>query len=398
VDILQLVFALSGFLIKEQGRKAVNPISSISATIELLENGLEIIRKAFTLPNIKAILDFINNLFLKSIKVAKVVYQKALSLSDIKIFPSEIGYYLGYFVGWLAQEIIIFLATAGGGTLAKGIQGVVKSYTELLKLAGNVTSRATKAMSRAVDISMRSLVDLFRKIREIAGNLPKYLKTLEEIIDDLIKSLKKTDDINPKLIKYVDILKNNTEYLESIEYIKLIRRPLSKFLSIEQEAAINLYTRSYYIRFNKALRGIDNVKLTEDFKAMEKVLNDALDSLPNFLTEEPLLRSATMSDELVDQLFKVGSDFSDKAFMSTTHSEQALNYWMKVNPSDNVVFKIYAKSGKLIEASSDIGDEAEVLFQSAKIFRVQSIKKIKHPILERALRGDKTYEIILKER
>ena len=107
-----------------------------------------------------------------------------------------------------------------------------------------------------------------------------------------------------------------------------------------------------------------------------------------------LLRSAKMNDELIDQLFKEGSDFSDQAFMSTTYSERAFHNWMKINPDNNVLFKVYSKSGKLIEASSSLKNEAKVLFNNNKLFNVQKVNKgARHPLF----RNEILTEIILKE-
>lgn len=81
--------------------------------------------------------------------------------------------------------------------------------------------------------------------------------------------------------------------------------------------------------------------------------------------------------------------------MSTTYSEKALHKWMKVNPSDNVVLKIYSKTGKIIEASSSLTKEAEVLLNTNKLFEVQKIDKgVRHP----TIRNTKITEIILKEK
>jgi hypothetical protein len=212
VDILQLVFVFSGFVINEIGKRALNPISTISSTMELLENAFETIRKTFKKANLKAFINSIKHLFSKGLDIAVIVYRKILSVGDIKIFPSDVGYYLGYIVGWIAQEVAIFLATAGGGTIAKGLQGVIKSYTELISLARNVTVRTTKAMGKVVSISMESLVNLFKKIREIAGDIPTYFKMVDDFVDEMIEGLKKRNNVSQK---------DSTEIIENLDEINL---------------------------------------------------------------------------------------------------------------------------------------------------------------------------------
>lgn len=83
------------------------------------------------------------------------------------------------------------------------------------------------------------------------------------------------------------------------------------------------------------------------------------------------MRSAYFSEESIKKLFTVGKDFVDAGFFSTTHSEEALLRWMKNFPEQNVLFKVYGKNGKLIQAASDIPSECEVLFKSSTPFIVE---------------------------
>ena len=106
------------------------------------------------------------------------------------------------------------------------------------------------------------------------------------------------------------------------------------------------------------------------------------------------MRSAYFSERDIKKLFKAGKDFVDKGFFSTTHSEAALLKWMKTNPADNVLFKVYGKNGKLIDVSSNIIPEAEVLFRSGTKFIVESVKPVQHPL--NPLK--EIFEIILKEK
>lgn len=249
------------------------------------------------------------------------------------------------------------------------------------------------------------LIKLLNDLGEFLGKKTKgklFNDEIKKVLDDAVKYFqqnKKTfslvDDVDNALLPYIRILKRNRSYQESIEYIKLIRRPLGKWLALEQEATVNLYTKSYYIAFNKALRKLGGVKLTQEFKATQKVLDNALDKLPvSGYNNEILHRSAYFTEKEISKLFKKGKDFTDNGYFSTTHSEAALHKWMTSNPTDNVLFKVQGKNGKLIEASSNISDEAEVLFKSGTEFVVDGMKSIPNPVD----RTKKVLEITLKEK
>ena len=243
-------------------------------------------------------------------------------------------------------------------------------------------------------------------MQELQEMLAKGGKKLQDFVDDVWKKIADwflknknlvslMDEVDAVLLSLIKILRKNPKFLDSLEYIKLIGRPLGKWLALEQEAAINIYTKSYYIALNKALRKLEGIKMTAVFKAMQQVLDNALEKLPiSKYNGGVLWRSARFTEAEIKKLFKLGKDFVDEGFFSTTHSEKALLRWMKNNPSDNVLFKVYGKSGKLIQESSVLPNEAEVLFKSKTAFVVESIRKIDHPIDKSKL----VTEIILKEK
>ena len=235
------------------------------------------------------------------------------------------------------------------------------------------------------------MVRLLEDIAEFLGKKGDELyQELKKLLDKLLawikknkKRFEKVETVNPTLLSYIRILKRNKDYKTSLEYIKLIRRPLGRWLPLEQEAAVNLYTKSYYLAFNKALRKLKGHKMTSEFKAMQKVLDDALDKLPvSDYNKGILQRSAYFTEREIKKMFKMGKDFVDEGYFSTTHSEEALYKWMTVTPTDNVLFKVQGKNGKLIEASSNIPDEAEILFKSKTAFTVESVKPGRNPINE----------------
>jgi hypothetical protein len=210
--------------------------------------------------------------------------------------------------------------------------------------------------------------------------------------------LQKVNKLDKAILEAVKILLKDAQYAKMVQLVK-IRRILRKWITVEHEAALKLYTTSYYIKLNKVLRelanyGNDEMKL---LKAMQEVMDDALSKLPVFEQNgKELLRSAQYTETQIQQMFVKGKPFLEKAFFSTTYSPKVLSKWMANNPSDNVVFKVFGKNGKLIEGVSMV-PESEVLFKSGTEFIVESVKKIEHPLFTRAKNGDEVFEIILKE-
>ncbi|HEX8574725.1 MAG TPA: ADP-ribosyltransferase [Flavobacterium sp.] len=202
------------------------------------------------------------------------------------------------------------------------------------------------------------------------------------------------DEIEAILLPFIKILKENPSFINCIKLVNK-NRYFQKCMAIESEAMIKLYTANTYRVLNNALRGINSIKLDKELKAMQRILDEALEKLPISKYNKQLLqRSAFFTEEEISKLFKVGKDFVEKGFMSTTHSQEALERWLISNPSHNVIFKVIGKNGKLIEEASMLPFENEVLFRSETKFIVQNIKKIDHPINRSKL----ITEIILKEK
>lgn len=142
------------------------------------------------------------------------------------------------------------------------------------------------------------------------------------------------------------------------------------------------YATSAHEELNEALRSIINLK--PQYKSFERLLNRALDKLPNSIYNSKdyfLYRSAEISEELMKKLFIGKTEYLEKAFTSTSYDYQKfLDNWFEYKPSHNVIFKIQGKNGKLVETISDIEDEAEILFKSNTKFEIINIFDDVHPL------------------
>ncbi|SDF85741.1 ADP-ribosyltransferase [Epilithonimonas hungarica] len=235
-------------------------------------------------------------------------------------------------------------------------------------------------------------MNLFELIKVGGQKLQDFVRDIwRKIADWFLKN--KTKELVDEIYAFIKLLQKNFNYLECIKLVNK-RRVFALWMTVEYEAMIKFYTGNVYKILNRALRGIGGEKMTKELQAMQKVLDKALEKLPPSIYNEGILqRSLSLTEQEIKNLFKVGKDFTEKGFMSTTYSEVVLLDWMAVNPADNVIIKVMGKNGKLIEDASLLPHECEVLFKSNTTFIVESVNAGYNFKL-----GRKITEIILKEK
>ncbi|KMQ70037.1 ADP-ribosyltransferase [Chryseobacterium sp. FH2] len=136
-------------------------------------------------------------------------------------------------------------------------------------------------------------------------------------------------------------------------------------------------TNAGYKNFNKALRG--EIKITEFYKTQEKMMNEALEKLPIYESENLLYRIENLTDAQINEYYKVGKDIENKHFTSTSYSADAIAESMKKRPY-SVLIRIESKNGRLIESLSIKREEKEIIFSSKTKFYVKEITNTNNPL------------------
>ncbi|OUS01596.1 hypothetical protein A9Q86_07420 [Flavobacteriales bacterium 33_180_T64] len=212
VDLLKSVFEILGLICKglysltELANDVANKTNSyLGLVLESFENLISLVASVFTLENLKAFINFQLFIIKTAGKLGVIAIQKAIQFfteDGSKVEPETpeeesslpygaIGYYTGYIIGFVAQEVAIFMATAGVGTLAKGIQGAVKSYVELGKAIGRTVKATAKGVQRVVveSFTIESFLKAIQALNSFAKQIPKHLKSLMAWMDELLASL-----------------------------------------------------------------------------------------------------------------------------------------------------------------------------------------------------------------
>lgn len=161
------------------------------------------------------------------------------------------------------------------------------------------------------------------------------------------------------------------------------KRVLPDILVVDEEAVLKYYTTNPgYSNFNKALRG--EIAMTDKFKAQEKLMNQALEKLPNSIynqSDELFYRIEKLTVEQIGSIYKEGEILTTKAFTSCTYSREAIEQAM-VQREHSVLIRIKGKNGKLIEEFSTLPKEKEILFRPNTTFKVERVYSGRHPLLE----------------
>jgi hypothetical protein len=290
----------------------------------------------------------------------------------------------------IVQIVLEIIFTGGSISIERLFAKSSQIINGFIKKAGSFADDVFRALDKLIVIIKKGADHFASFIRQVLDDFFEWLK-------GLFKSGKEFalgDEIEAILLPFIKILKENPSFINCIKLVNK-NRYFQKWMAIESEAMIKLHTANTYRVLNNALREINSIKLDKELKAMQRILDEALEKLPISKYNKQLLqRSAFFTEEEISKLFKVGKDFVEKGFMSTTHSQEALERWLISNPSHNVIFKVIGKNGKLIEEASMLPFEHEVLFKSETRFVVESVKPVTHPID----RSKEVIEIILKEK
>ncbi|WP_281979503.1 YwqJ-related putative deaminase [Tenacibaculum mesophilum] len=183
IDILAMLFDVLNAAIQST-EFFENPASYLSLFAESFENLMDSFVALFTLENLKAIFGFIASMPAYAVKI---VFRFLTSDIKVKIDPGALGYYIGFFVGFVASEVVTFFLTGGTGTIAKALKETLRSY----KALAEIPKKAAKALGNTVEFGIDTFVKLGTIIADFIKDIPKHLKTLRKWLDEFFEGLSK---------------------------------------------------------------------------------------------------------------------------------------------------------------------------------------------------------------
>nr|WP_159780339.1 ADP-ribosyltransferase [Flavobacterium sp. 9AF] len=165
--------------------------------------------------------------------------------------------------------------------------------------------------------------------------------------------------------------KDFVKHLEDLKY-KKVPHVFPNLLTLEEEAVLRYYTTNAgYKNLNRSLRG--EIEMTKEFRVQERLMNKALDKLPNYESSSLLYRIEYLSESQIEKYYKINEIVTNKHFTSSSYDPDAIGKAMRKR-AYTVLIRIESKNGKLIEPISTLQIEKEVVFKSKTTFFVKDIK------------------------
>ncbi|MBD0256487.1 MAG: hypothetical protein ICV83_12280 [Cytophagales bacterium] len=267
--------------------------------------------------------------------------------------------------------------------------GQLQKGDQLTLAQGSVTASVrgdylTPAMARVDSIAyLDTLVRVYNL--EVAGFHTYFVGTqgvlvhndCEDLLDGAGDVVRAGDGLST-----FSVLFKNEKVSEIINQIKsgILKNTKKGILTDEEFAVIRYYTTPEgYRNFNRALRG--EIDMTPFFQEYKAFLNASLEKLPIYnQIQEKILWRGLKNIELskVKDMYKLDEVIEEKHFVSSAYDEGKFIASSRERDFE-VILKIKAKSGRLIDDISSMPEEAEVLFKTNTKFKVKKVGFELHP-------------------
>jgi len=188
----------------EELKRQFKKSTTLSSAMEVVEEFMQTLDKLFTKKNIETLFDGflkMNDLVLTTFSNPEQLLSLnrafALAVADktvdaakyLSVRVDNIGYGLGFAIGFIVEEVITAIATGGAKTVSTALQLTAKSFEELLKLGG----RGLKTIGKAPKSFVEKIIILFKALRRL-----DVQKHIDDLIDLVVKLFKTTKELAVK--------------------------------------------------------------------------------------------------------------------------------------------------------------------------------------------------------
>jgi hypothetical protein len=193
-DIIAMLFRYMSTMTSGTSSFRASPLVFFSFFFESLENIVDAFANIFTIKNFNLIWEVYKSLPFVLADIIPLLWDKMLDGAG-EVYAHDLGYYLGYTIGWLAQEIAGVMLTGGAANVAKAIKIYFASYKTLLKEIAQAAERGARATANIVQGAAELFLDGVATLRYYSRRVPELVAALTKWLDDIIKALKANIDV-----------------------------------------------------------------------------------------------------------------------------------------------------------------------------------------------------------
>ncbi len=185
---------------EQKERRSQNKVdTTLSSVKEVIEEFMQTLDKLFTVKNIEALFNGFTQMgalvlttFSDPDQLVSLSRAFALAVADktvdaakyLSVRIDNIGYGLGFAIGFIVEEVITAIASGGAKTVGTALKLTAKSFEELLSLG----RRGVKTLGKAPQSFAETVIALFRYLRKL--NVQKLLDDLIALMVKLFKTTK----------------------------------------------------------------------------------------------------------------------------------------------------------------------------------------------------------------
>ncbi|MGB3591531.1 MAG: hypothetical protein WBA16_07580 [Nonlabens sp.] len=194
LDVLAMLFRYMSTMTRGTSSFRQSPLVFFSFFFESLENIIEAFVNLFSKENFAALFVFYAALPGKISEVLPLLWGN-LVRSAGEVYAHDLGYYLGYLVGWLAQEIAGVLLTGGAANLSKAVKVYFTGYKTLFKDMAKATTSGARATGQIARGAATMFLDGVQYLGYYAQRVPELITELNKWLDDLVRVLMANADV-----------------------------------------------------------------------------------------------------------------------------------------------------------------------------------------------------------
>ncbi len=271
--LLNIAWELVKFMWDQSVDAIFNVSEYIAWWIEVLENIFGLIDDLFSDKTLDALSGFFGKVWDKTWEGLGILFDSNSETSVLRKLPADdIGYFAGFIVGFIVEEVILLLATGGAGNISQALAKLGQSFA---KITSSVASKAVKVTKGAITTTTQVFLKSLQSAKGFISNLPTHIKSILAWLDDWIIGLRAKLVVNgPLTFAVIDPFSASALWL--LNKIRRIGAEKLKRLSI---SILKNEEGAYKLVYTTVEDGVSKQHVINDFVDKDNLVKELEDIL-----------------------------------------------------------------------------------------------------------------------